>query len=42
MTASLGKIIADFNTTLNLKVAVAATSATLDSATDDDGVALPT
>lgn len=42
MTASLGKICADFNTTLNLKVAVAATSATLDSATDDDWVALPT
>ncbi len=42
MTATLGKIIADFNTTLNLKVVVWATSATLDSATDDDGVALPT
>lgn len=42
MTATLGKIVADFATTLNLKVAVWATSATLDSATDDDGVALPT
>lgn len=42
MTATLGKIVADFNTTLNLKVAIWATSATLDSATDDDGVALPT
>lgn len=36
------KVIADFNTTLNLKVVVGATSATLDSATDDDSVALPT
>jgi hypothetical protein len=36
------KIVADFSTTLNLKVAVWATTATLDSATDDDGVALPT
>jgi len=36
------KVISDFNTTLNLKVAVWATSATLDSATDDNGVALPT
>lgn len=35
-------VLADFNTTLNLKVAVSATTATLDSATDDDGVALPT
>lgn len=39
--ANLGKIIADFSTTLNLKVAVWATSATLDSATDDDWVSLP-
>lgn len=42
MTASLGKICADFSSTLNLKTAIWATSATLDSATDDDGVALPT
>lgn len=42
MTATLGKIAADFSTTLNLKTAIWATSATLDSATDDDGVALPT
>lgn len=42
MTNSLGKVVADFSTTLNLKTAIGATSATLDSATDDDGVALPT
>lgn len=42
MTATLWKLVADFATTLNLKVAIWATSATLDSATDDDGVALPT
>lgn len=42
MAAILGEIIADFSTTLNLKTAIWATSATLDSATDDDGVALPT
>lgn len=35
-------IAAKFNTTLNLKTAIWATSATLDSATDDSGVALPT
>lgn len=40
--STIGTVIADFNTTLNLKVAVGATTATLDSATDDDGVALPT
>lgn len=39
---TIWNVIADFNTTLNLKVAVGATTATLDSATDDDGVALPT
>lgn len=42
MTATLWKLAADFSTTLNLKTAIWATSATLDSATDDDGVALPT
>lgn len=42
MTATLWKIASDFSTTLNLKTAIWATSATLDSATDDDGVALPT
>lgn len=38
----LVKTIADFSTTLALKVAVGATTATLTSATDSDGVALPT
>lgn len=42
MTQSLVKIIADFNTSLVGKVAVGATTATLASATDDDGIALPT
>lgn len=42
MTQLLCKIAAKFNTTLNLKTAIWATSATLDSATDDSGVALPT
>lgn len=42
MTATLPKIIADFNTTITASVAVGATSFTLTSATDDDGVALPT
>ena len=42
MPNTLGKIIADFSTTLSLKVAIGDTSATLSSATDDDGVALPT
>lgn len=42
MTQLLVKIAAKFNTTLNLKTAIWATSATLDSATDDSGVALPT
>lgn len=35
-------LVADFATTLALKVAVGDTTATLSSATDDDGVALPT
>lgn len=38
----LVKTIADFSTTLALKVAVGATTATLTSATDSDGVALQT
>lgn len=42
MSNTLGKVVADFSATLNLKTAIWATSATLDSATDDDGVALPT
>lgn len=42
MSNTLWKVVADFSTTLNLKTAIWATSATLDSATDDDGVALPT
>lgn len=42
MAQSLIKTIADFNTTLTTKVAVGDTTATLTSATDDDGVALPT
>lgn len=41
MASDLVKIIADFSTTLVTKVAVGATTATLTSATDDDGVALP-
>jgi len=39
---ALVKTIADFNTTLALKVIVGDTTATLTSATDDDVVALPT
>jgi hypothetical protein len=42
MTQTLLKTIADFNTTLTSGVAVGATTATLTSATDDDGVVLPT
>lgn len=38
----LVKTVPDFQTTLASKVAVGATNATLTSATDDDGVALPT
>jgi hypothetical protein len=41
MASELVKIAADFSTTLVTKVAVGATTATLTSATDDDGVALP-
>lgn len=39
--AKLGTIIADFRTALAAKMAVGATTGTLQSATDDDGVALP-
>lgn len=41
MSTKLGTILADFTTTLATDTAVGATSATLSSATDDDGVALP-
>lgn len=41
MSQSLVKTIADFSTVLVNKVAIGATSATLESATDKDGVALP-
>lgn len=42
MSTKLGKILADFTTSLATALAVGGTSATLQSATDDDGVALPT
>jgi hypothetical protein len=43
MTQTLSKnVIADFETQLAVKLAVGATTGTLVSATDDDGVALPT
>jgi hypothetical protein len=41
MSSELGKIIADFRTSLAVKMAVGATTGTLQSATDDDSVALP-
>lgn len=41
MATKLGKIVADFTTSLATALAVGGTSATLQSATDDDGVALP-
>lgn len=41
MSTLLGKILADFSTSLSTDIAVGATTATLASATDDDGVALP-
>lgn len=41
ITMSQLKILADFQTTLAASVAVGATTATLTSATDSDGVALP-
>lgn len=42
MSQTLLKLAADFTTTLTSAVAVGATTATLTSATDSDGVALPT
>lgn len=41
MANKFSKIVADFSTSLATKVAVGGTSATLQSATDDDSVALP-
>lgn len=41
MTSFLGRIAADFETQLALKISVGGTTGTLASATDDDGVALP-
>ena len=41
MSTKLAKIIADFRTSLATEIAVGGTSATLQNATDDDGVALP-
>ncbi len=42
MSTGLVNIIADFSTSLTASVAIGATTATLTSATDDSGVALPT
>ncbi len=42
MASKLGKIIADFRTSLAVKIAVGGETGTLQSATDDDSVALPT
>lgn len=41
MASQLGKIIADFSTTLAASVSASATSASIQSATDDDAVTLP-
>jgi len=41
MATKLAKIVADFRTSLATKIAVGGTTATLQSATDDDGVSLP-
>lgn len=41
MSTLLGTILADFNTSLATDIAVGGTTATLSSATDDDGVSLP-
>lgn len=41
MASKLGKIVADFTTSLASAMAVGATTASLQSATDDDGNALP-
>ena len=42
MTSLLGIPLADFTTNLSTAIAVGGTTATLQSATDDDGIALPT
>jgi microcystin-dependent protein len=42
MTQLLGKITADFSTSLAVGMSIGATTGTLQSATDSDGVALPT
>jgi len=42
MATKLGKIVADFSTSLATKISVGDTTATLQSATDKDSVALPT
>lgn len=41
MSTKLGTVLADFTTNLATAIVVGGTSATLQSATDDDGVALP-
>lgn len=41
MSTKLGTILADFTTALSTDIVVGGTTATLSSATDDDGVALP-
>jgi len=41
MSSKLGKIIADFRTSLATKISIGGTTASLQSATDDDGNALP-
>jgi hypothetical protein len=41
MSTKLSKIVADFTTSLATAISVGGTSATLQSATDDDGVSLP-
>lgn len=42
MATQLAKIISDFETSLAVKMAIGATTGTLQSATDSDGIALPT
>lgn len=41
MSTLLGQIIADFRTSLAVAIAIGGTTGTLQSATDDDGVAIP-
>ena len=41
MATKLAKVIADFRTSLATKISIGGTTATLQSATDDDSVALP-